>query len=116
MVEQKSQESPLRFFRCMYVRRLRQYVLFLFTRKILLPRLLLPGAVRNGACAAMTENAMAFCAVMAQARSMLREKIISKADYEKINEMMLKKYNLPVTSIYQDLDLISKRVRGNITG
>ena len=77
--------------------------------------MLLPVPVGKGAGAEMNGRIMAYCSIMAQARRMLFEGMISQQDYEQINKRMLEKYKLPVTSLYQDIDLIIGRNGGNIT-
>ena len=63
----------------------------------------------------MSEQVFAYCSAMAQARRMMDMRLISLAEYIKIDTMMLKKYNLPANSIYRNIHLITAAVRANMS-
>ena len=62
----------------------------------------------------MNKDIIGYCSAIAQARRMLKMGIISMDDYEKIDHVLLEKYNLSLSSLYRDMDLIYKESRGNI--
>ena len=55
-----------------------------------------------------------YCSAIAQARRMMKLEIISLEDFEKIDGVLLKKYNLPLSSLFRDKALLYKEARGNI--
>ena len=55
-----------------------------------------------------------YCSAMAQARQMMKIGIISLEDFEKIDGVLLKKYNLPLSSLFRDKALLYKKTRGNM--
>jgi hypothetical protein len=63
----------------------------------------------------MNENVLAYCSSMAQARRMLGQRLITQAEYEIIDALMLEKYNLSSYSIYRDIRLLTGAVRANIS-
>lgn len=63
----------------------------------------------------MSEQVLAYCSAMAQARRMVNMRLISQAEYTKIDAVLLNKYNLPTTSIYRDIRLITATVRANMS-
>ena len=62
----------------------------------------------------MDKDIIGYCSAIAQARRMLKMGIISMDDYEKIDHALLKKYKLPLSSLYRDIALINKENRGNM--
>lgn len=62
----------------------------------------------------MDKDIIGYCSAIAQARRMLKMGIISLDDYEKIDHALLKKYKLPLSSLYRDIALINKESRGNM--
>ena len=63
----------------------------------------------------MSKNELAYCSAMAQARRMLEQRLITQAEYQKFEALMLKKYNLSQNSIYRDIRLITATVRANMS-
>ncbi|HRX09977.1 MAG TPA: hypothetical protein P5559_12580 [Candidatus Limiplasma sp.] len=63
----------------------------------------------------MSKNVLAYCSAMAQARRMLEKRLISQAEYIKIDDLILEKFNLPTNSIYRDIRLITAAVRANMS-
>ncbi len=63
----------------------------------------------------MCEQVLAYCSALAQARRMLELRLISQAEYIKIDAVMLEKYNLSSYSIYRDIRLITAAVRANMS-
>ena len=55
-----------------------------------------------------------YCSAIAQARRMMKLGIISLEDFEKIDGVLLKKYNLPLSSLFRDKALLYKENRGNM--
>ena len=55
-----------------------------------------------------------YCSAIAQARRMMKLGIISLEDFEKIDRVLLKKYNLPLSSLFRDKALLYKETRGNM--
>ena len=55
-----------------------------------------------------------YCSAIAQARRMLKMGIISLEDYKKIDSILLKKYNLTLSSLFRDKALLYKESRGNM--
>ena len=55
-----------------------------------------------------------YCSAMAQARRMLKIGIITLEDFEKIDCVLLKKYNLSLLSLFRDKSLLYKENRGNM--
>lgn len=62
----------------------------------------------------MDRNVVSYCSAMAQARRMMCDGIITTKDYERIDTILLQKYNLQLSSLYRDRDLIIAAVDGNI--
>ena len=62
----------------------------------------------------MDKDIIGYCSAIAQARRMLKMGIISLDDYEEIDNALLKKYKLPLSSLYRDIALINKENRGNM--
>ena len=62
----------------------------------------------------VNKDIIGYCSAIAQARRMLKLGIISLDDYEKIDHALLKKYKLPLSSLYRDIALINKENRGNM--
>ena len=50
-----------------------------------------------------------YCSAIAQARRMLKLGIISLEDFEKIDHVLLKKYNMPISSLFRDKELLYKK-------
>lgn len=63
----------------------------------------------------MNEQTMRYLSAMAQARTMRQQGLIDNAEYTKIDQMMLRKYSLPLSSLYRDCDLITSEVRGTMS-
>ena len=63
----------------------------------------------------MNEQTVRYLSTMAQARTMHRQRIIDDAEYTQIDQMMLRKYNLPISSLYRDIDLLTAEVRGTMS-
>lgn len=63
---------------------------------------------------AMNKNVFSYCSAMAQARRLMCDGIITVKDYEEIDTILLQKYNLQLSSLYRDRDLIIAAVEGNI--
>ena len=63
----------------------------------------------------MNEQVLAYTSAMAQARLMLDMRLISQAEYAKIDALMLEKYNLSPNSLYRDIRLITAAVRANMS-
>ena len=55
-----------------------------------------------------------YCSAIAQARRMMKLGIISLEDFEKIDRVLLKKYNLTLSSLFRDKALLYKETRGNM--
>ena len=55
-----------------------------------------------------------YCSAIAQARRMMKLGIISLEDFEKIDRVLLKKYNLTLSSLFRDKGLLYKGSRGNM--
>ena len=55
-----------------------------------------------------------YCSAIAQARRMMKLGIISLEDFEKIDRVLLKKYNLTLSSLFRDKALLYKESRGNM--
>ena len=55
-----------------------------------------------------------YCSAIAQARRMMKLGIISLEDYKKIDSILLKKYNLTLSSLFRDKALLYKETRGNM--
>ena len=62
----------------------------------------------------MDKDILSYCSAIAQAKRMVKLGIISLADYEKIDGVLLKKYNLSFSSLYRDRSLINLENRGNM--
>lgn len=62
----------------------------------------------------MNKNVFSYCSAMAQARRLMCDGIITAKDYEEIDTILLQKYNLQLSSLYRDRDLIIAAVEGNI--
>ena len=62
----------------------------------------------------MDKNIFSYCSAMAQARRLMCDGIINTNDYERIDTVMLQKYNLQLSSLYRDRDLIIAAAEGNI--
>ena len=63
----------------------------------------------------MNDQTMRYLSAMAQARAMHRQGLIDGAEYSQIDQIMLRKYSLPLSSLYRDFDLITSEVRGTIS-
>ena len=63
----------------------------------------------------VNKDIIGYCSAIAQARRMLKLGIISLDDFERIDQMLLKKYNLPLSSLFRDKSLIYKETRANIS-
>lgn len=63
---------------------------------------------------AMDKNVFSYCSAMAQARRLMCDGIINTNDYERIDTVLLQKYNLQLSSLYRDRDLIIAAAEGNI--
>ena len=63
----------------------------------------------------MNEQTMRYLSAMAQARAMRRQGLIDDNEYAHIDQIMLRKYNLPLSSLYRDFDLITSEVRGTMS-
>ena len=50
-----------------------------------------------------------YCSAIAQARRMLKLGIISLEDFEKIDHVLLKKYNMSISSLFRDKELLYKK-------
>ena len=57
----------------------------------------------------MNKDIIGYCSAIAQARRMMKQGIINMEDYEKIDLVLLKKYNLSTLSLYRDEALLYKR-------
>ena len=55
-----------------------------------------------------------YCSAIAQVRRMMKLGIISLEDFEKIDRVLLKKYNLTLSSLFRDKALLYKESRGNM--
>jgi hypothetical protein len=55
-----------------------------------------------------------YCSAIAQAHRMMKLGIISLEDFEKIDRVLLKKYNLTLSSLFRDKALLYKETRGNM--
>ena len=55
-----------------------------------------------------------YCSAIAQTRRMMKLGIISLEDFEKIDRVLLKKYNLTLSSLFRDKALLYKETRGNM--
>ena len=55
-----------------------------------------------------------YCSAIAQVRRMMKLEIISLEDFEKIDRVLLKKYNLTLSSLFRDKALLYKETRGNM--
>ena len=55
-----------------------------------------------------------YCSAIAQARQMMKLGIVSLDDFEKIDHVLLKKYNLTLSSLFRDKALLYKETRGNM--
>ena len=62
----------------------------------------------------MDRDIIGYCSAIAQARRMLKMGIISLEDYKKIDSILLKKYNLTLSSLFRDKALLYKETRGNM--
>ena len=60
------------------------------------------------------KDIIGYCSAIAQARRMLKIGIISLEDFEKIDCVLLKKYSLPLSSLFRDKGLLYKESRGNM--
>ena len=62
----------------------------------------------------MDRDIIGYCSALAQARRMMNLGIISLEDFEKIDRLLLKKYHLPLSSLFRDKALLYKESRGNM--
>ena len=62
----------------------------------------------------MDNRYILFCSVMAQLRVMLKKGLITEAEYEKAEFLLLRKYDLPPGTLFRDFRLLSAPVRGNM--
>ena len=71
--------------------------------------------VPGGLVCIVNKDIIGYCSAIAQARRMLKLGIICLDDFETIEHMLLKKYNLPLSSLFRDKSLIYKETRANIS-
>ena len=62
----------------------------------------------------MDNRYILFFSVMAQLRVMLKKGLITEAEYEKAEFLLLRKYDLPPGTLFRDFRLLSAPVRGNM--
>ncbi|MBR5111344.1 MAG: hypothetical protein IK099_14285 [Clostridia bacterium] len=62
----------------------------------------------------MDKDIIGYCSAIAQARRMLKLGIISMEDYEKIDLALLKKYDMPLNSLFRDETLLYKKKRDDV--
>ena len=63
----------------------------------------------------MNDQTMRYLSAMAQARAMRRQGLIDGAEYSQIDQMMLQKYSLALSSLYRDKYLLTAEVRGTMS-
>lgn len=63
----------------------------------------------------MNEQTVRYLSAMAQARIMRRQGLIDDAEYLQLDQMLLQKLNLPISSLYRDIDLLTSKVRGTMS-
>ena len=59
----------------------------------------------------MDDALFSYVSAMALARQMRRAGILDDDEYQRVEEAMREKYNVPKSSIYRDLDLLCPRCR-----
>jgi hypothetical protein len=59
----------------------------------------------------MDRDIVGYCSAIAQARRLIKLGIISLEDFEKIDLALLKKYNMPISSIFRDKILLYQKKR-----
>ena len=71
-----------------------------------------PGPGRLVWC--VDRDIIGYCSAIAQAHRMMKLGIINLEDFEKIDRVLLKKYNLTLSSLFRDKALLYKETRGNM--
>ena len=55
-----------------------------------------------------------YCSAIAQCRRMIKMNIISIQEFEKMDRMLLIKYNLPQKSLFRDKTLLNEKSKGEV--